>query len=110
MVYVLGRSPESLGTLVSYTLENLIRKASDQNKDPSCQELSALTPDQVGKAGEILDYVAGIPAMAITEILERVIEYPTEESGETTRKVIPKHLNEPMLTEQIISKKKEFVH
>ena len=73
---------------MSYTLESVIRKACDQTKDPSCQELSALTPDQVDhKAKDILEYVGQIPPMAVTEILERVLDYPTEKSGETMRKV-----------------------
>ncbi len=80
-----GREPLCLQSLASIALEHLIRKCNDRTRDPGCPEMSALSEDQLKRATEILAYVEQIPAAAVTDILERVINY-NGDSGQ--RKVL----------------------
>jgi hypothetical protein len=44
-------------------------------RDPGCEEMCALTYDQLKRSRAILKYVEQIPAGTVTEMLERVLDY-----------------------------------
>ncbi len=95
----------SLHHLVSLRLECLIRRSSDRSKTPSCDEFSALTPEQRKRAEAIIKYDGDhdhavvkepltccswlrfiseeLPAKDAEDMLHRVLKY----DGEKYRKV-----------------------
>lgn len=80
-----GKDPQTLQSQVTDVIEHIIRKATDNVKDPSCTEMVALSPDQKERGKIIREYVRQIPAVTATEILERLLNYGGE--SELLRKV-----------------------
>lgn len=75
----------SLQSIACFAIEELIRKSTDQVKDPGCKKLISLTPDQQEKAVVIYKFVCDLCPSVVSEILNRILSY----TGEDCRKASP---------------------
>eukprot|EP00090_Calanus_glacialis_P003393 TRINITY_DN12513_c0_g1_i1.p1 TRINITY_DN12513_c0_g1~~TRINITY_DN12513_c0_g1_i1.p1 ORF type:complete len:570 (-),score=148.82 TRINITY_DN12513_c0_g1_i1:78-1787(-) len=75
----------SLQSLACYAIEDLVRKSTDQVKDPGCRNLISMTEEQQKIAETINEYVENLCPNVVSEILSRVLSY----NGDTKRKASP---------------------
>ena len=71
--------------LSSCAIEDLVRKATDQEKDPGCRNLISMTEEQQRSAETVNDYVENLCPNIVSEIFSRVLSY----NGDTKRKASP---------------------
>ena len=71
--------------LASSAIEHLVRKATDQEKDPGCRNLISMTEEQQRSLETVNEYVENLCPNTVSEILNRVLSY----NGDTKRKASP---------------------
>ena len=84
-MFVSGDGVPSLQSLACYAIEDLVRKSTDQVKDPGCRNLISMTEEQQKIAETVNEYVENLCPNVVSEILSRVLSY----NGDTKRKASP---------------------
>jgi len=83
-----GDGVQSLQHLASYAIEDLVRKATDQEKDPGCRNLIAMTEEQQRSAETVNEFVENLCPNIVSEIFNRVLFY----NGDIKRKASPQDI------------------
>ena len=71
--------------LASAAVEDVVRKATTQEKDPGCRNLISMTEEQQRSAETVNEYVENLCPNIVSEIFTRVLCY----NGETKRRASP---------------------